>query len=257
MRFSAAFWISCVLAFVAGGCGFEKAQTSPVQLAPGVWGVLESPDDPGPHPGVVLLHGAIGWRPELVDLASAFADSGLVALTIDYYAETARTPSGSFGKLEAWPGYQAAVQKAVEYLQSLPSVSGRPVGLVGFSRGAFLAVSVASSVPGVGAVVDFYGGGGGGRTSLEEDAQDLPPVLILHGDADNVVPVSYAYALRDAVVASGGEAELHVYPGAGHSFNAPFSPAYSAKAADDSHRRAIEFLRRRLVSGPAESAGAN
>jgi dienelactone hydrolase len=83
-------------------------------------------------------------------------------LTIDYYAETARTPTRSIEKLEAWPGYQAAVRHAVDYLRSLPSVSGQPVGLIGFSRGAFLAVSVASSLPDVGAVVAYYGGGGGG-----------------------------------------------------------------------------------------------
>jgi carboxymethylenebutenolidase len=185
----------------------------------------------------------------LVDLASTYAESGFVALTIDYYANTDRTPIRSMEKLKAWPGYQGAVQRAVEYLRSRPSVSGKPVGLVGFSRGAFLAVSIASSIPGVGAVVDYYGGGGGGPASLEEDVRGLPPVLILHGDADAIVPVSFAYALRDAVIRSGGEAELHVYPGAGHSFNASFLPAYSAEAAEDAHRRTVEFFRRHLVSG--------
>lgn len=248
MRLAVAFSVFCVLAAYAGGCAVDPAQRSASQLAPGVWGVLECPDDTGPHAGVVLLHGAVGWRPELVDLASAFADQGLVVLTLDYYAETGRTPTGSVEKLAAWPGYQAAVRRAVEYLQSLPSISGEPIGLVGFSRSAFLAISVASSLPGVGAVVAFYGGGGGGPASLEEDVKGLPPVLILHGDADSVVPVSFAYALRDAVVASGGEAELHVYPGAGHSFNAPFSSGYSAKAADDAHGWTIEFLLRQLVS---------
>jgi carboxymethylenebutenolidase len=199
----------------------------------------------------------MGWRPELVDLASGLADYGFVALTVDYYAEADLTPTGSVEKLEVWPDYQAAVRNAVEYLQSLPSVSGEPVGLVGFSRGAFLAVSVASSMPRVGAVVAFYGGGGGGSASLEEDVRGLPPVLILHGDADTVVPVSFAYALRDAVVASGGEVELCVYAGAGHSFNAPFVPTYSAEAADDAHRRTIEFLRERLISQQTESVRAN
>ncbi len=256
MRFIVALFVFCGLVEVqAGGCS-PRPTPRPSQLAPGLWGVLRSPDGAGPHPGVVLLHGATGWRPELVDLASAFANSGFVVLTIDYYAETDRTPTGSMAKLEAWPGYQAAVRRAGEYLQSLPSVAAEPIGLVGFSRGAFLAVSVASSMPRVRAVVDFYGGGGGGPDSLEDDAQGLPPVLILHGDADTVVPVSFAYALRDAVVASGGEVELHIYAGVGHSFNAPFSSAYSAEAANDAHRRTIEFLRRRLVLRPAESVRA-
>jgi carboxymethylenebutenolidase len=143
----------------------------------------------------------------------------------------------------------------VEYLQSLPSVGDEPIGLVGFSRGAFLAVSIAASLPPVRAVVDFYGGGGGGPAPLEEDVRGLPPVLILHGGADSTVPVRFAYALRDAVRAAGGEAELHVYPDAGHSFNAPFARTYSAEAAVDAQRRMIEFLRRRLGSGVEAKKG--
>ncbi len=256
MKLALALWTCGALMLLAGGCAVEPARPARSQLAPGVWGVLVSPDDTAPHAGVVLLHGAIGWRPELVDFASVLADYGFAVLTIDYYAEAGRTPTGSAAKLEAWPDYQAAVRNAVGYLQSLPSVSGQPVGLVGFSRGAFLAVSVASSLPSVHAVVAFYGGGGGGPASLEEDVQGLPPVLILHGDADAVVPVSFAHALRDAVVASGGEAELHIYAGAGHSFNAPFASTYSAKAADDAHGRTIEFLRRRLAARESASAQA-
>jgi dienelactone hydrolase len=50
---------------------------------------------------------------------------------------------------------------------------------VGYSRGAFLAVSVASSIPKVAAVVDFYGGGPAG--SGDEKDWRFPPLLILHG----------------------------------------------------------------------------
>jgi carboxymethylenebutenolidase len=248
MRFAAVLFVCCVT-LLSCGSGTKTIDRSPSELAPGVSGVLVSPHEAGPHAGVVLLHGAVGWRPEIVDLASVLADSGFVALVIDYYAEVNRTPIRSTEKLEAWPAYQAAVQRAVEYLQSLPAVAGRPVGLVGFSRGAFLAVSVASSTPGVGAVVDFYGGGGGGPASLEEDVQGLPPILILHGDADAIVPVSFAFALRDAVIAAGGQAELHVYAGAGHVFNLSYSPTYSKDAADDATRRTIDFLHRRLTPG--------
>jgi carboxymethylenebutenolidase len=257
VKLGVAVYLCLVVALGAGCSSDESAQPEPRELCPGVWGVIEFPEQAGPHPGVVLLHGAVGWRPELADLASELADSGLVALAADYYGDAERTPTGSKEKLATWPRYQAAVRRAVEYLQSLPSVGGEPIGLVGFSRGAFLAVSVASSIPGVAAVVDFYGGGGGGPASLEEDVKGLPPLLILHGDADSIVPLRFALALRDAVVASGGEAELHVYPGAGHVFNLPYSVNYSEQAAEDAHRRAIRFLRKRLVSGQSMPAEAD
>ena len=131
-------------------------------------------------------------------------------------------------------------------LRALPAVSDGPVGLIGYSRGAFLAVSVAGSTPGVEAVVDFYGGGGGGTDTLEDEVRAFPPVLILHGDADDVVPVRFAYALRDAVVAENGQAEIHVYSDVGHAFNAPYSSTYSESAAQDAFGRTVAFLRRHL-----------
>lgn len=94
--------------------------------------------------------------------------------------------------------------------------------------------------------MDFFGGGGAGNTSLDDQVRHFPPLLILHGDADTAVPVSHAYRLRDAVIAHGGEVEMHLYPGAGHGFNAPWSVKYSESEASDSLNRRIEFLTRRL-----------
>jgi carboxymethylenebutenolidase len=180
------------------------------------------------------------------DVAESFADSGFVALALDYYAETGGASMRSPEKPQKWPHCQSTGRNAVEYVRALPAVAGRPVGLIGYSRGAFLAVSVAGSTSGVEAVVDFYGGGGGGVDSLEQEVHNFPPLLILHGDADAVVPMRFAHALREAVVAEGGDVEMHVYAGAGHAFNAPYASTYTASAAQDSFSRTVEFLRRRL-----------
>jgi dipeptidyl aminopeptidase/acylaminoacyl peptidase len=58
-----------------------------------------------------------------------------------------------------------------------------------------------------------------GRSRLRSDRKAC---LIEHGEADSIVQVSSAYRLRDAVIAHGGEVEMHVYPGAEHAFNAPW-----------------------------------
>ena len=84
------------------------------------------------------------------------------------------------------------------------------------------------------------------RPSLEEETRHFPPLLILHGEADSSIPVGEAYRLRDAVIAQGGEVEMHIYLGAEHSFCAPWSPKYSEPEAVDSQKRAIEFLARKL-----------
>ncbi|MGD2154370.1 MAG: dienelactone hydrolase family protein [Gemmatimonadales bacterium] len=246
MRLTVVGLMTCMLLRAVPGDCQEPERLSGPGVSPAVWGVLETPEAPGPHPGVVLLPGAAGWRPAYAEAARVLADSGFVTLALDYYAETGSAGAGSEEKLRKWPQWQATVRNAVAYLQALPSVSGRRVGLVGYSRGAFLAVSVASSAPGVAAVVDYFGGGGGGTESLAEEVRDIPPLLILHGESDGVVPVRFAYELRDAVLAQGGQVELHVYPGADHAFNAPYGPTYSEAAASDAFGRAVEFLRRRL-----------
>jgi carboxymethylenebutenolidase len=220
-------------------------QLSDPDVSPAVWGVLKTPRMPGLHPGLIFLPGSAGWRPEYAQVAKSSADFGFVALAVDYYAETGHDNSHE-DRLRMWPLWQATIRNAVAYLQTLPSVASRHIGLVGYSRGAFLAVSVASSVPAVTAVVDFFGGGSAATDSLEQEVRHFPPLLILHGEADTVVPVESAYRLREAVIAHGGEVEMHLYPGAQHGFNAPWSPTYSESEASDSLRRMVEFLRRRL-----------
>jgi acetyl esterase len=46
----------------------------------------------------------------------------------------------------------------------------------------------------------------------------MPPVLAFHGDADKIVPLRQATALRDKLLAGGNACELHIVPGGGHNF---------------------------------------
>ncbi len=223
----------------------EPRRLSEAGIVPAVWGVLEIPPDPGPHAGVLLLTGSSGWKPTYAELASVLAGAGFAALAVDYLAETGRDPSDENSR-ENWPVWQAIVRNAVAYLRASPPVAERSVGLVGYSLGAHLAVSVAGTLPGVGAVVDFFGGGSRDPAKFEAEVRHLPPLLILHGEADSAVPVSAAYRLRDAALAQGGSVEMHIYPGAGHGFNAPWSAWYSAPEASDSLARTIDFMKRRL-----------
>lgn len=45
---------------------------------------------------------------------------------------------------------------------------------------------------------------------------DDPPVLLLHGDADEIVPYEQSVSFRDALLAAGVETRLITIPGAGH-----------------------------------------
>jgi acetyl esterase/lipase len=50
-------------------------------------------------------------------------------------------------------------------------------------------------------------------------AQDAPPFLIVHGDADDGVPVEQAYLLHDALIKAGAPSELVILQNGGHGLD--------------------------------------
>ncbi|MBL9143180.1 MAG: alpha/beta hydrolase [Verrucomicrobiaceae bacterium] len=59
----------------------------------------------------------------------------------------------------------------------------------------------------------------------------VPPMIILHGDADKTVPYANSVAMRDKLVAEGNRCELVTFAGLGHSYtSSQFGSA--GKAAD-------------------------
>jgi acetyl esterase/lipase len=87
--------------------------------------------------------------------------------------------------------------------------------VVGLSRRAYLASSGAAE-PG-GAVERF----GGLPAELRDRARALPPVLITHGEKDEVVPVAEARKPRDLLTAGRLTPEVQIDKGVGHVFTGP------------------------------------
>jgi dienelactone hydrolase len=93
---------------------------------------------------------------------------------------------------------------------------------------------VAAAEERVRALVDAYGGLAG----LDLEVQRLPPTLILHGAADQVVPVSEAYQIEHFPQLQAIAHTMQTYPGARHGFE----PA----DAQDGRRRVQEFFDAKL-----------
>ena len=93
------------------------------------------------------------------------------------------------------------------------------VALVGFSQGTMTSLHVAPrrSDP-LGAVVGFSGALVGGEL-LPHELRSRPPVLLIHGDADPVVPVQATPAASAALQEAGLSVETLICPGVPHTID--------------------------------------
>ena len=189
----------------------------------------------GRYPAVLALHGSGGLRDSWADQpARLLAGQGYAVFLVRYFERTGTTWSDYHTTRKYFADWMRTVGDAMSFAAQHPSVNGSRVGLIGFSLGAYLALSVASLDPRVTAVVDFFGG-------LPEELQGftrMPPVLILHGEDDRIVPVSEALRLQQLMERAGTPYEIKLYPGAGHIFN--------GMQFLDAGQRAAQFLKKYL-----------
>jgi carboxymethylenebutenolidase len=117
---------------------------------------------------------------------------------------------------------------------------------VGFCFGGTMAF-LANANPGLelDGVVGFYGGLNTERfkvTSPAEAAADMgAPLLGLFGGADQGITAEQIEAFERALADAGVEHDIHVYPGAPHSFFDRKFDEY-ADACEDAWRRVLAFL---------------
>ena len=184
----------------------------------------------GKHPAVLILHGSFGLLPQygadIVSFAEALVAAGIAA-TMPHYLESTKTDPG-LGVLELIPKKRPAWRQACSDALTLMANDGRfdgmRLGILGFSLGGNLALSLAMEPP-VGAklkcVVDFFGP----MQLLENHWSKLPPVLIFHGTEDHVVyPSESAYLveqLESAKKKKGSDYIFESYKGEGHGFKDP------------------------------------
>src|SRR5262249_35699978 len=131
--------------------------------------------------------------------------------------------------------WMKAIADAIQFAGKQPNVDDQHIGLIGYSLGAYLSLSEGSVDPRVKAVVEYFGGL---PEFFARESKSLPPTLILHGEADQLVPVKEAYALEALLKIKGVPYEMKIYPQQGHGF--------SGSAATDSMRRTVAFLDRNL-----------
>jgi len=213
---------------------------------------LQVPSAPGRKPAVLLLHGLGGDRKQLALLANMLNAKGYVTLAIDAagHGERPKVGKGDLStiSLEDWRtlGAQTVVdlRRAVDLLARHPDVDSNRIGYLGASMGGILGARFYSDDPRVKAAVFLYAGADWGKlmtTSQIGPAKAMRargitdadvvgkaladidplhsiaraagrPILLVHGDKDDIVPV----ACNDILFKAAKEPKERVFLPGGH-----------------------------------------
>jgi phospholipase/carboxylesterase len=122
----------------------------------------------------------------------------------------------------AQAGMAAAVADLDAFLDRVLEDEGlepAALALVGFSQGTMMSLHVAPRRPAPVAGVVGFSGRLLAPERLAHEAVSKPPVLLVHGDADEMVPVADLGRATAALRAAGFEAQGHVCRGLGHGID--------------------------------------
>lgn len=246
---------------VAASAAAETRQMIEIPLSGGTMSAVMFVPARKPAPAVFVLHTAAGGV-EAADesFAAALAKEGFVAIAPNYTANAG-------GRMWS-PAITGALLQAVQSIRQRPEVAGKPIGAVGFSLGAH-AVMLSARTPALRAVVVYYGAYDVRKAKglafppavklpIDVAAAVKAPVLMLHGAADDEIPLAIARDMEAALKAAGKRAELVVYPGAYHRFDRGPAGAgrevgrsghtyrHDAAATRDAWQRTLAWLKQNL-----------
>jgi len=165
---------------------------------------------------VLALHGSSGLYSGSDQFPQLLADRGFIVFLPHFFETTGTTRANPLTIRDNFPTWIIAISDALDFAQDHPRTDRQRIGIIGFSLGAYLALALASQQSRVRAVVDFFGGI---PDHFAEQVRHLPPLLILHGDRDTVVPVSEAYKIEALYRARQAPYEIKIFPNANHGFN--------------------------------------
>ena len=189
-------------------------------------------------PAILVLHGAGGTLldgPEMRRVARRLAADGNAVYFLRYFESTGTLVALDGTMQRHFRTWLETVRESIDAIQRTRA-DATPVGLYGYSLGGFLALAAASDNARVGAVVEHAGGV---WNSKMDRIQEMPPVLMVHGEQDGRVPFAqYAKPLLPVLRRRAVLVTTRFFPGEGHVFK----PVAMAKVREE----AATFFRRHL-----------
>ena len=181
-----------------------------------------------PRQIVLLLHGygsngadlislAPHWQQSLPDtlfLAPNAPERCGVGAGYQWWPLAAFTPAAlAQGAKAAAPAINAFIDRKLDQYELTDS----DLAIVGFSQGTMMALHVGLRRTGPIAAIVGYSGMLTGANELSHASITRPPVLLVHGSADPVVPVAALHAAKRDLEHLGIAVTAHVSPGVAHT----------------------------------------
>ena len=205
-------------------------------------GYLAKPAGDGPFPAMVVVHEWWGLNDNIKHEADKLAQAGYVALAVDLFGKTTTDPEQAMAMVRGFDQKAAAPHLAatVGYLGSLPYVRADKIGSIGWCFGGGVSLGLAIADARLAAAVVYYGQP---VTVPAELAKIEAPILLIYGEADQMIPIEKARELDADLTKAGVRHEFHSYPGAPHAFANPSGGHnYKPEAAADAWKRTMAFL---------------
>ena len=185
---------------------------------------------------VVFLHGYGADGNDLIEIGRAWQNllpdaafvsphaphpCGQAPVGREWFPLTFRDPE------EYWRGVKAAAPGLNAFLDAelaRHKLSASALALVGFSQGTMMSLHVGlrRAVPPI-AIVGYSGflvlAAQAGPESIQGEITARPPVLLVHGDRDELIPVQGLFQSAQMLAALGIAVEWHISAGVGHGID--------------------------------------
>lgn len=243
--------------------GVDIQEKSCVSEGKNIFGKLFIPNTKAKtYPTVILSHGFNSIGDDMADIALTFAENGFLAYTFDYCGGSTRSHSDGKTTEMSIISEQNDLKAVIDMMSELDISDSGQIYLYGESQGGFVAALTAAEMPErIAAMILLYPAFCIPDQWLSKDPEsmaepftfmgdmllskkyydDVPrydvydrvswynkPVMIYHGDSDEVVDISYSERLINAFP----NAKLKVIKGAGHGFSGDYREYVKRVAVD-------------------------